>query len=108
MSDPEVNMENIAAQNGYILAELENAINISAHKITELKSENKKLREEVNELKRLLALGEKKSERLNVQLNRLTSAGEQAWQAKERKIKERIKRLAAKVTAFENINVSSS
>ncbi|NLI15048.1 MAG: hypothetical protein GX409_02055 [candidate division Zixibacteria bacterium] len=92
---------------GYILAELDGAIKATADKITELKAANRKLREEVNELKRLLALNEKKAERLKEELASLKSAGEQQWQARERIVKERLMRLSAKLAAFERLNLSN-
>lgn len=93
---------------GYILAELDGAIKATADKITELKTANKKLREEVNELKRLLALNEKKAERLKDELASYHSAGEQQWQARERIIKERLTRLSIKIAAFEKLHLSES
>jgi len=93
---------------GYILAELDGAVKATADKITELKTANKKLRDEVNELKRLLALNEKKAERLKDELASYNSAGEQQWQARERIIKERLTRLSIKIAAFENLNLSES
>ncbi len=93
---------------GYILAELDGAVKATADKITELKTANKKLRDEVNELKRLLALNEKKAERLKDELASYNSAGEQQWQARERIIKERLTRLSIKIAAFEKLNLSES
>jgi chromosome segregation ATPase len=101
-------MDEIKTNSGYILAELDGAIKATADKIAELKSANKKLREEVNELKRLLALNEKKAERLKDELADYNSAGEQEWQARERIIKERLRRLTIKIAAFEKLNLSGS
>jgi chromosome segregation ATPase len=102
-------MDNMEINNtGYLLADLDVAIKASADKLIELKIVNKKLRDEVNELKRLLALSEKKAERLKEELADLNSAGEQQWQARERIIKDRIKRLTAKMAAFEKLNLSGS
>lgn len=103
----EAKMEEIKTD-GYILAELDDAIKATAGKISELKAANKKLREEVNELKRLLALNEKKAERLKDELASYNSAGEQQWQAKERIIKERLMRLSIKIAAFEKLNLTES
>jgi chromosome segregation ATPase len=101
-------MDETKTNNSYILAELDGAIKATADKISELKSANKKLREEVNELRRLLALNEKKAERLKDELANYNSAGEQEWQAKERIIKERLRRLTIKIAAFEKLNLSGS
>jgi len=103
----EAKMEEIKTD-GYILAELDDAIKATAGKISELKAANKKLREEVNELKRLLALNEKKAERLKDELASYNSAGEQQWQAEERIIKERLMRLSIKIAAFEKLNLTES
>lgn len=93
---------------GYILAELDGAIKATADKISDLKAANKKLRDEVNELRRLLALNEKKAERLKDELANFNSAGEQQWQARERIIKERLTRLSTKIAAFVKLNLSDS
>jgi len=66
-----------------------------------LKSTNKELRDEVNELKRLLALSEKKAERLKQEVDELKSNGEQSWKTKEKDIKNRLVQLSAKISAFE-------
>jgi predicted RNase H-like nuclease (RuvC/YqgF family) len=104
----EAKMDELKTDNGYILAELDGAIKATADKISELKTANKKLRDEVNELRRLLALNEKKAERLKEELASFNSAGEQEWQARERIIKERLMRLSIKIAAFEKLNLSSS
>jgi hypothetical protein len=102
-------MDNIEmTNNNYVLADLDIAVKTTADKIIELKTANKKLRDELNELKRLLALSEKKAERLKDELANFNSVGEQQWQAKERIIKDRLMRLAAKVAAFEKFNLSGS
>ena len=88
----------------YVLAKLDKAASAVADKLNRLKLDNKKLKDEVNELRRLLALSEKKAERLKEELTRLNSAGEQDWQIRERTIKGRLGQLAAKVAAFERIH----
>ena len=71
-------------------------------KINELKNTNKKITGEINELKRLYALSEKKAERLNQNLDELKAAGQEAWQSREQDVKNRLKNLSAKLSAFEN------
>jgi hypothetical protein len=88
----------------YIMTKLERAVYDAASKLTELKLANKKLKDEVNELRRLLALNEKKADRLKNELLQLNSANEQDWQVRERKIRERLRQLATKVAAFEKIH----
>ena len=77
-------------------------------KIGELKKVNNELRGEVNELKRLLALSEKKAERLKREVDELKNNGQQAWQTKEKDIKNRLLRLSAKISAFEKDYSSES
>jgi hypothetical protein len=88
----------------YVLGKLDGAICAAAGKLTELKLANKKLKDEANEFKRLLALSEKKAERLRDELAQLNSVSEQDWQVRERTIKERLGQLATKVAAFERIH----
>jgi hypothetical protein len=92
----------------YVLGKLDGAVYEAAGKITELKLANKKLKDDANELKRLLALSEKKAERLKEELALLNSTSEQDWQVKERTIKERLRQLATKVAAFERIHTLES
>jgi chromosome segregation ATPase len=81
---------------------LETAIMGAVNKIDSLKQINKDLKSEVNELKRLLALSEKKAERLKLELDELKSNGQQNWRVKEKNIKDHLVRLSAKISAFEN------
>jgi chromosome segregation ATPase len=91
-------MENI--ESGF--QRLETAVSSARSKIEGLKRTNKELKSEVNELKRLLALSEKKAERMKFELDDLKSNGQQSWKAKEKDIKQRLQRLSAKIIAFEN------
>ncbi len=86
---------------GDALESLEAMVRVATAKISELKELNKKLKEEANEYKRLLALSEKKAERLNQELESRFNKGYEDWRDKERQIKDRIMMLAAKVAAFE-------
>lgn len=70
-------------------------------KINELKNINKKITGEINELKRLYALSEKKAERLIRNLNELKASSQEAWQSREQDVKNRLKNLSAKLSAFE-------
>jgi predicted RNase H-like nuclease (RuvC/YqgF family) len=81
---------------------LEAVAKAAAAKIDSLKQNNKELKGEVNELKRLLALSEKKAERIKLELDELKSNGKQDWRLREKDIKERLVRLSAKISAFEN------
>lgn len=81
---------------------LEAVAKAAAAKINSLKQNNKELKGEVNELKRLLALSEKKAERIKLELDELKSNGKQDWRLREKDIKERLVRLSAKISAFEN------
>jgi len=71
-------------------------------KIESLKETNNSLRGEINELKRLLALSEKKAERLRAELDESKNNGQQSWQNREKDIKSRLLKLSAKISAFEN------
>ena len=87
---------------------LETVINAAADKIIELKKTNKEIKSEINELKRLLALSEKKAERLKRDLDELKSDGQLSWKSREKDIKEKLSRLSAKISAFEsNYSVES-
>jgi len=70
-------------------------------KIAKLKNDNRELKTEVNELKRLLALSEKKAERMKQELDRINSSDEKTWQIKEKDIKQKLLTLSAKLSAFE-------
>ncbi|MCD6162415.1 MAG: hypothetical protein J7K40_08390 [candidate division Zixibacteria bacterium] len=70
-------------------------------KINELKDINKKITGEINELKRLYALSEKKAERLKQDLEKLKASGQEAWQVREQDVKNRLKNLSAKLSVFE-------
>ena len=85
---------------------LETAVMGAVNKIDSLKQINRDLKSEVNELKRLLALSEKKAERLKQELDELN--GQQSWRLKEKNIKDQLIRLSAKISAFENGQVSGS
>lgn len=87
---------------------LNKAVRASVNKLTKLKAENKGLKEEVNELRRLLAINEKKTQRLKNELQHATSADEKSWQIRERTIKQRLKRLATKLSAFEQSYILES
>lgn len=84
------------------IQKLEKVVLNSVTKIDELKQINNQLRAEINELKRLLALSEKKAERLRGELDEYKNNGQQSWQNKEKDIKNRLLRLSAKISAFEN------
>ena len=92
------NMQNI--KTGFQL--LESAVKDTVGKIENLKQVNRDLKSEVNELKRLLALSEKKAERLRQELDEAKSNGQQNWRVKEKNIKDQLIRLSAKISAFEN------
>jgi len=80
---------------------LETLVYNSVAKIKELKEINERLKGEVNELKRLGALSEKKAERMKIKLDEIKANGKSAWQVKELSIKNRLKNLSAKLSAFE-------
>lgn len=80
---------------------LKEVANSAIAKIAKLKSDNRELKAEVNELKRLLALSEKKAERMKQELNRINSTDEKSWQIKEKDIKQKLLTLSAKLSAFE-------
>lgn len=101
-------MENDRQSFGEGLERLNKAVQASVNKLTVLKAENKDLREEVNELRRLLAISEKKAQRLKEELKQVTSADEKSWQIRERTIKQRLKRLATKLSAFEQSYILES
>lgn len=81
---------------------LETVIVTAVSKIGELKETNNELRSQINEFKRLLALSEKKAERLRGELNEHKNDGQQSWQNREKDIKNRLLRLSTKISAFEN------
>ncbi len=84
------------------IQKLETIVLSAVSEIGELKENNNKLRSEINELKRLLALSEKKAERLRGELDEMKNNGQQSWQNREKDIKNRLVRLSAKISAFEN------
>ena len=87
---------------------LELAVNSAVDKVTGLKQKNRELISEVNELKRLLALSEKKAGRMKQELEDIKQAGEKSWQTKEKDIKKKLLSLSAKLTAFEkSYNIES-
>ncbi|MCP4581744.1 MAG: hypothetical protein GY839_08995 [candidate division Zixibacteria bacterium] len=77
------------------------AVFSSVDKIADLKQKNRELKSEVNELKRLLALNEKKAARMKVDLDKVKQADEKSWQTKEKDIKKKLLNLSAKLSAFE-------
>ena len=81
---------------------LETAVYAATDRIGELKKANRELKSEVNELKRLLALSEKKADRLSREVSKLNSDGKKSWKNKEQDIKNKLARLSAKISAFEN------
>lgn len=81
---------------------LEMAVYAATDRIGELKKANRELKSEVNELKRLLALSEKKADRLSREVSKLNSDGKRSWKSKEQDIKNKLARLSAKISAFEN------
>jgi len=80
---------------------LKEVVNSAITKIAKLKQDNRELKAEVNELKRLLALSEKKAERMKQELERINSSDEKTWQTKEKDIKQKLLTLSAKLSAFE-------
>jgi|GEM_PF-1908662 len=96
-------MDQSIDQNSNALESLEAMVRIATAKITELKETNKRLKDEANEFKRLLALSEKKAERLNQELESRFNKGYEDWRARERQIKDRIMMLVAKLAAFEKV-----
>lgn len=80
---------------------LEKAAYSAVKTIEGLKKNNKELKDEVNELKRLLALSEKKAERMKQELEQHKSNGEPSWKSKEKGIKDKLVQLSAKISAFE-------
>jgi len=80
---------------------LKTVANSAIAKIAKLKDDHKGLKAEVNELKRLLALSEKKAERMKRELDRINSSDEKNWQIKEKDIKQKLLTLSAKLSAFE-------
>ncbi|RKX19958.1 MAG: hypothetical protein DRP26_02515 [Candidatus Zixiibacteriota bacterium] len=90
------------------LKRLDGAVKASVNKLAKLKAENKGLKDEVSELRRLLAINEKKTQRLKDELQKMTSADEKSWQVRERTIKQRLKRLATKLSAFEQSYILES
>jgi cell division protein FtsB len=90
-------MQNIESNFDKLKAVVDSAI----AKIAKLKDNNKELKAEANELKRLLALSEKKAERMKQELDRLNSSDEKTWQIKEKDIKQKLLTLSAKLSAFE-------
>jgi predicted RNase H-like nuclease (RuvC/YqgF family) len=77
------------------------AVFSSADKIAALKRKNRELTGEVNEMKRLLALHEKKAARMQKELDKAKKADEKSWQTKEKDIKKKLMNLSAKLSAFE-------
>jgi len=84
------------------IQKLEAVVLSAVSEIGQLKEINDKLRAEINELKRLLALSEKKAERIRMELEDIKNNGQQSWQNREKDIKNRLLRLSAKISAFEN------
>jgi FtsZ-binding cell division protein ZapB len=84
------------------IQKLEAVVFTAVSKIGELKKTNSELRTEINELKRLLALSEKKADRLRGELDEFKNNGQHSWQNREKDIKDRLLRLSAKISAFEN------
>jgi FtsZ-binding cell division protein ZapB len=101
-------MENDRRSFGEGLERLNKAVQASVNKLMGLKVENKELREEVNELRRLLAISEKKAQRLKEEIQQAALADEKSWQIRERTIKQRLKRLVTKLSAFEQSYIAES
>ncbi len=80
---------------------LETVVSAAADKIIKLKRKNKELKGEANELKRLLALSEKKADRLKQELKRAVLNDEKSWRIREEDIKHKLVQLSAKLSAFE-------
>jgi FtsZ-binding cell division protein ZapB len=101
-------MENDRQSFGGGLERLNKAVQASVNRLMVLRAENKELKEEANELRRLLAISERKAQRLKGEIHQVTLADEKSWQVRERTIKQRLKRLATKLSAFEQSCIMES
>jgi chromosome segregation ATPase len=98
--------QNAKFQDG--LAELEKYISGAVAKMAEHKTAIRKLNSEINELKRLHALSEKKADRLKRELDEARSNNEKSWRGRESDIKRRLVQLSAKLSAFEKSYTNGS
>jgi len=94
-------MDNSAKNIEKSFEKLEAVVYNTVAKINSLKRINKDLKGKVNELKRLKALSEKKAERLKQELDEVRLSDQQSWREKEKDIKNRLKNLSVKISAFE-------
>lgn len=83
------------------MLKLEVAVQHASVKIRELKKMNKVLKGEINELRRIQALNEKKTQRLSRELDKVGNGGSESWQACQKDIRRRLLALSAKLSAFE-------
>ncbi len=101
-------MDNSAKNIEKSFEKLEAVVYNTAAKINSLKRINQDLKGKVNELKRLKALSEKKAERLKRELDGVRLSDQQSWREKEKDIKNRLKNLSVKISAFEkNYSIDS-
>jgi len=101
-------MDNSAKNIEKSFEKLEAVVYNTVAKINSLKRINKDLKGKVNELKRLKALSEKKAERLKQELDEVRLSDQQSWREKEKDIKNRLKNLSVKISAFErNYSIDS-
>ena len=94
-------MDKNVKNNEKCFEKLEKSVYNAIDKIKKLKNNNKKLKGEIGELKRLYALSEKKAKRLKQELARVKSSDLETWQVKEKDIKQKLKNLSMKLSAFE-------
>jgi len=93
-------------QDGFI--ELEKTISAAVAKIAKYKTAIQKLNSEINELKRLHALCEKKADRLKQELDEARANNEKSWRDRQANIKRRLVQLSAKLSAFEKNHTNGS
>lgn len=94
-------MDKNIKNNEKIFEKLEAVVYNAVDKINDLKKINKELKGEINELKRLLALSEKKADRLKQEVDGFKTANRKSWQIREKDIKSRLENLSVKLSAFE-------